>query len=321
MSAPKLEGELPKLLSDLMAQARDAEEQRRSQGIEYTPVVMRANLDEMIRRFVTRMPSIEWVQDTSVTASEPAGFEVPVRLYHPRPNEPLPVLVFAHGGGHMAGSVNGYDPIARKLADASGWLVASVDYRLAPECPYPMGLNDLVTVVRGIYATLDRLGVAYQQRLAMAGDSGGAAITASAAHRLVGESGVDIERQVLIYPSLDYTMSCESIDTLARGYLLERDRIAWLFDRYFQQDEDRQTASPLFMPLSKGFPRTFVLTAGYCPLRDEGFAYVERLQNTGIAVTHRHEPDMVHAFLNLEDVVPETCAICYDAIGHFLNAD
>ena len=155
MSATKLEGELPKLLNDLMEQARYAEEQRRSQGIEYTPVVMRTNLDEMTRRFVTRMPSVEWVQDTSVTASEPAGFEVPVRLYHPYPNEPLPVLVFAHGGGHMAGSVSTYDPIARKLADASGWLVVSVDYRLAPECPYPMGLNDLVSVVRGIYATLD----------------------------------------------------------------------------------------------------------------------------------------------------------------------
>ena len=321
MSVPKLEGELPKLLSDLMAQARDAEEQRRSQGIEYTPVVMRTNLDEMIRRFVTRIPSIEWVQDTLVTESEHAGSEVPVRLYHPHPNEPLPVLVFAHGGGHMAGSVDGYDPIARKLADASGWLVVSVDYRLAPECPYPMGLDDLVTVVRGIYATLDRLGVAYQRRLAMAGDSGGAAITASVAHRLAGESGVTIERQVLIYPSLDYTMSCESIDTLAKGYLLERDRIAWLFDQYFQQAEDRRTASPLFMPLSEDFSRTFVLTAGYCPLRDEGFAYVERLKNVGIAVTHRHEPDMVHAFLNLEDVVPETCAVCYGAIGHFLNAD
>ncbi len=321
MTEMKREGVLPKLLRDLMAQARYAEEKRQSQDIDYTPAGMRENLDMMIRRFVTRIPPIEWVHDTSVAGNGHAGFEVPVRLYDPCPNEPLPVLVFAHGGGHMAGSVSAYDPIARKLAEATGWLVVSVEYRLAPEYPYPTGLNDLVTVIRGIHATLDRLGVAYQRRLAMAGDSGGAAITASAAHRLAGESGVAIERQVLIYPSLDYTLSCESIDTLAKGYLLERDRIVWLFDRYFQQAEDRRTASPLFMTLSEGFPQTFVLTAGYCPLRDEGFAYVERLRNAGIAVMHRHEPDMVHAFLNLEDVVPEVCAACYDAIGHFLNAE
>ena len=320
MSSTQREGELPKSLRDLVELAAVTEKNRRSQGIQYTPAGIRENLDMMIQRLVTRIPPVDWIHDTSVSDSGHENFEVPVRLYHPQPSEALPVLVFAHGGGHMAGSVGAYDPIARKLVEATGWFVVSVDYRLAPEYPYPSGLDDLCAVVRGIYATLDRLGVAYQRRLALVGDSGGAAFIASAVHRLASESDIDIDCQVLIYPSLDYTMSCDSIRTLARGYLLESDRIIWLFDQYFQHAEDRRAASPLFMPISHGFPRTFLLTAGYCPLRDEGFAYVERLRNAGVAVTHRHEPDMTHAFLNMEDLVPEACATCYETIGRFLNA-
>ena len=309
---------LPDTLRQLLDQAAKLAALQRSQGFEFTPIGMRENLDLMTRRFVTEVVEIPLVRDILVRRNTGSSPPVPVRIYHPRPDDQLPVLVFSHGGGHMAGSVSVYDRIARKLAAASQHLLVSVDYRLAPECPYPMGLTDLKDVMRGIFADLERCNIGHERRLAVAGDSGGAAITASAVHELGGEPPVD--SQVLVYPSLDYTMSTASMETLGKGYLLERERVAWLFDQYLRQGEDRKKVSPLFMPLPASYPRTLVVTAAYCPLRDEGIQYVERLQKAGHDAEHLDFDNMIHAFLNLEDLVPDACADFYQAAGRFLQA-
>lgn len=310
---------LPQTLHKLLAQADELRALQRTQGFEYTPIGMRESLEAMTRRFVTRAPEMPYVRDTLVREPDEADYPVPVRIYHPRPDRALPVLVFAHGGGHMAGSVSVYNLIAGKLAAASERILVSVDYRLAPECPYPSGLNDLKTVIRQLYPTLQRLGVLHVRKLAVAGDSGGGAITASAVHQIAREEGVSIDRQLLIYPSLDYTMSFESMDSLGEGYLLERERVAWLFDQYFQHGEDRSEASPMFMPLPRHYPKSMIVTAGYCPLRDEGFAYAERLRGAGVEVENLHFPNMIHAFLNLEELVPDECRDFYEASGAFLR--
>lgn len=310
---------LPQALQQLLGQLAQLNAERLKQGLEFTPIGMRENLDLMTRRFVSQIPQVPLTRDTLVHGRGPGDFAVPVRIYHPDPQQALPILVFAHGGGHMAGSVSVYDGIARKLALASNRLLVSVDYRLSPECPYPLGLNDLKQVITGVYATLDRLGMAHDGRLAVAGDSGGGAITASAVHQLADRTDTAIEHQVLIYPSLDYTLSSPSIDELAEGHLLERKRIEWLFDQYLQHAEDRYQTSPLFMPVPIRYPRTLVVSAGYCPLRDENLAYVERLTAAGRSAQNLHFPDMIHAFLNLEDLVTDACTRCYAAIGRFLN--
>lgn len=310
---------LPQTLHKLLAQADELRALQRTQGVEYTPIGMRESLEAMTRRFVTRAPELPYVRDTLVREPDEADYPVPVRIYHPLPDRALPVLVFAHGGGHMAGSVSVYNLIAGKLAAASERILVSVDYRLAPECPYPSGLNDLKTVIRQLYPTLQRLGVLHVRQLAVAGDSGGGAITASAVHQIACEGGVSIDRQLLIYPSLDYTMSFESMDSLGEGYLLERERVAWLFDQYFQHGEDRSEASPMFMPLPRHYPKSMIVTAGYCPLRDEGFAYAERLRGAGVEVENLHFPNMIHAFLNLEELVPDECRDFYEASGAFLR--
>jgi acetyl esterase/lipase len=318
MSRPIQEA-LHESLQQLLAQMGEIIALQRKQGFEYTPIGMRESLDFMTRRFVTQSPQMPYIRDTVASGDGETDYPVPMRVYHPRPDKALPVLVFAHGGGHMAGSVSVYDPIARKLAAASDRLLVSVDYRLAPECPYPSGLVDLQNVLRCLYPTLERLGVPHLRRLAVAGDSGGGAITASAVHELADGEGIDIDQQLLIYPSLDYTMSSESLSSLGTGYLLERERIDWLFRQYFQHDEDPRLASPLFMSLPEGYPKTMVVTAGYCPLRDEGLAYVERLKGAGIEVDSLHFPGMIHAFLNLEDLVPDECADFYRSVGAFLR--
>jgi acetyl esterase/lipase len=315
---PSIQEPLPQALQQLLGQMAELIALQHKQGFEYTPIGMRESLDAMTRRFVTQAPDVPLTRDALVRGPDQTDYPVPVRIYHPNPDQPLPAMIFAHGGGHMAGSVSVYNLIARKLAVASGRILISVDYRLSPECPYPSALTDLKNVIRHLFPTLERLGIAHAQQLAVAGDSGGAAITASAVHQIADEEGVHIEKQLLVYPSLDYTMSSESMETLGRGYLLERERVGWLFDQYFQHDEDRRQASPAFMPLPGRYPKTMVVTAGYCPLRDEGFAYVDRLADAGIDVENRHFPNMIHAFLNLEDLVKDECDSFYRSVGEFL---
>lgn len=313
-----LQTELPEQLKQLLARSNELIRLQREQGREYTPIGAREALDFMTRRFVTQAPEIPLIQDALARGERISDYPVPVRIYDPDPDRNLPVLVFAHGGGHMAGSVSVYDRIARKLAAASQRILLSVEYRLSPECPYPAGIDDLEQVIRNAYPTLDRLGIGYQPRMALAGDSGGAATCASAVHRLAAEEGITLDHQVLIYPSLDYTMSSNSVETLGSGYLLERDRMAWYFEQYLQHNEDRRQVSPLFMGLPKRYPKSLVVTAGFCPLRDEGIAYVERLQNSGIPAEHLNYPNMIHAFLNLEDLVRDECEDVYRSIGQFL---
>ncbi|MGB0721403.1 MAG: alpha/beta hydrolase [Gammaproteobacteria bacterium] len=302
-----------------LAQANAIGAVRRAQGYEHTPVNMRENLDVMTRRFVSAPVEVEQVVDTLVPGhgADPA---VPVRIYRVASAPPRPVIVFAHGGGHMAGSVSVYDGIARRVARATGHVVVSVEYRLAPECPYPAGLRDLITVLGGVYTSLERRGIGHLRALTVMGDSGGAAITASAVHAMADHAEINIAHQVLIYPSLDYSFSQASMDDLGEGYLLERERIQWLFDHYLPASTDRRAVSPLFMDIPDHYPGTLVITAGFDPLRDEGAAYVQRLRAAGHDAELEVFTDMIHAFLNLEDLVPEACARCYARIADFVNA-
>jgi acetyl esterase/lipase len=307
---------IPGALSDWLAAVNRAIRLAAQTGDPFTCTTAREALQSITRTFVTRSPDIPLIINDLVSDGD---YSVPVRVYHPVPTEPLPVIVFVHGGGHMAGSVSVYDPIARRLADATRHLVVSVDYRLAPECPFPAGLNDVVNVIRGIRPVLANRGCLFDPRLFLVGDSGGGALCASAAHRLQHQPELCLAGQVLIYPSLDYTLSLPSTLRLAQGFLLERDRIQWYFDQYFQRAEDRRAASPLFMPIDGHLPRTLVMTAEYCPLRDEGQAYVERLAGAGVAAEHEMFEGQIHAFLNLQDLVPLACDEAYRRISRFLG--
>ncbi|SFR68413.1 Acetyl esterase/lipase [Marinobacter daqiaonensis] len=290
--------------------------EQKARGVEATPAMVRDSLAGLTATFVTRAPNIADVRDIRVATGDG---DVPARVYDPSPGESKPVMLFFHGGGHMAGSVAVYDPIACKLAATSGHLVVSVDYRLAPEAPYPAGLNDCLNVTRQIWALLSHHDYGFERRLTLTGDSGGATYAATVSHMLAREPGLNLKSQILIYPSLDYTMDHPSITEHGEGYLLEKNRIGWYFDHYFQGEEDRRKASPIHMEVPDGMPATLVITAGYCPLHDEGVAYALRLQAAGVSCELRDYPDMIHAFLNLEDLVPEACADTYRAIGDFVN--
>jgi acetyl esterase len=286
------------------------------EGFVDTPETAREGLARLTAGLISDSPDLARVTDTF--ADGPADV-IPLRIYQPEPDLPGPLLVYLHGGGHMAGSVEVYDPICRKLALATRRIVVSVDYRLAPEHPYPAGLDDAEATLRQVFGLLDTLGIDFQRRLALGGDSGGGAMTATLAHRLQGDPDINIEHQLLIYPSLDYTMRHASIEENGRGYLLPSNKINWYFDQYFQGDENRKAVSPLHMEFTSDLPATLLVTAGYDPLRDEGFAYLKRLAEAGVVHQHLHFDDQMHAFLNMEDVTAEACREFYRVAGEFLR--
>jgi len=299
-----------------LAELAEYKNRARAKGFRLTVTNVRESLDTLTRLFVTRAPKIALVRDDVIPAPQ---YPVPVRIYHPVPDRPLPVALFVHGGGHVAGGITLYDSIARKLASVSQWVIVSVEYRLAPECPYPAGLKDVLASAKRVFRLLDNLQLAHTPRLGLIGDSAGGALCATAAHLGQYEPGLEIERQVLIYPSLDYSLSSPSVLENGTGYFLERDRILWMFDSYLQNQEHRRQVSPLFMEFTAKYPQTLLITSEFDPLRDEGARYGRSLQEAGHAVEHLHFAEMIHAFLNIEDLVPEVCSRAYNSIGAFLN--
>ncbi|MFD1217021.1 alpha/beta hydrolase [Microbulbifer celer] len=288
--------------------------QLKAAGFEPTPIAARESLANLTRTFVEPGPEMP-VVETLVAGGE---YAVPVRIYQPEgASAEKSAIIFCHGGGHMAGSVSVYDPICRRMAAACGRTLVSVEYRLAPENPYPAALNDLISVVRHLGSALDKKGIAHNGRWVLMGDSGGGALCASAS-RLLQHQPHTIDAQVLVYPSLDYTMSVPSIAENGRGYLLENAKIQWYFENYFQNAENPYLASPLHGEFTARLPRSLVITAGFCPLRDEGVLYVQKVREGGSEAEHVNFDDMIHAFLNLEGLVPEACEQVYSRVAEYL---
>lgn len=287
-----------------------------AEGFKATPINAREGLAKLTLLNVTHIPPVAWIQDDYVDTMD---YRVPVRIYDPKPQEELPVLIYFHGGGHMSGSVRVYDPICRKLALATDHIVVAPEYRLAPECPYPDALTDAFGVVKYVWKTLDSRKLKYRKQLSLGGDSGGGAMTATVTGKSQYDPTVAIHKQFMIYPSVDYTMGMPSIQENAVGYLLQTEKIGWYFDEYFRHGEDRKAASPLYWEFTNRLPASLIITAEFCPLRDEGIAYVKKLREAGVPVEHLHLDDMIHTFMNMEDVVPDACAKVYKTVGAFLK--
>lgn len=300
----------PALLADLLAA------QPRNPNLCYDTLCSRAGLAALTKANVSTSEPMAAIINTEVDTGER---RIPVRIYRPALTGEPKVVVFIHGGGHLSGSVEVYDPVARHLAMATGNIVVSVDYRRAPENPYPAGLSDAKAVIENVWSLLDSQHIPYTRQLMLIGDSGGGAFSATLAAYFSREQPGFIHRLVLIYPSLDYTLNWPSVQENGTGKLLDESKIRWYFQQYFRNEEDRKQTSPLYLPLSQDFPPTLVVSGGLDPLRDENFAFVARLQAEGIPVQHVHFPGMTHAYLMLEDKVPQEAKATYLAIGDFVR--
>jgi acetyl esterase len=232
---------------------------------------------------------------------------VPVRVYQPSPDEPLPIVVVLHGGGWVIGSMEDYDRTARQLANASGAIVVSVDYRSAPEHPFPAPLDDCWTALQWTATHAAGLG-GDPARLAIGGDSAGGNLAAVCALRARDAGGPDLALQVLVYPVTDCDFGTASYRENGVGYFLDAEQMEWFFDCYTEggkTDPARWEISPLRAPDLHGVTPALVITGEYDPLRDEGEAYAARLADAGVAVEARRYDAMVHGFFG--------CPAAFDA--------
>lgn len=285
-------------------------------GFKPTPINAREGLAGITKSFVTDIPEVAQVLDDIVITD---SYNVPVRIYNPNPNMELPVIMYYHGGGHMAGSVTVYDGITRKIANLTNHIVVSVEYRLAPENPYPAGVIDSYNAVKNIWGVLDSRGIKYKKEISVVGDSGGGAVATSIVMKAQVDDELEIKNQILIYPSVDYTMTLPSIEKNGVGYLLGASKMKWYFDQYLSNGEDRKEVSPLYGEFTNKMPRTLIFTAEYCPLKDEGELYFKKVKEAGVYAECYNFHNMIHTFVNMEDLCKEECQLLYKKMNDFLN--
>lgn len=213
-------------------------------------------------------------------------------------------MVYFHGGGWVVGGLDSHDVVCRSLANASGCKMVSVDYRLAPEHPWPASPDNCFAAVEWVATHAQELGVD-ANRLAVGGDSAGGNLAAAATLRARAANGPRIAFQLLIYPAVDATMSLPSNESNGQGYFLEKVGMDWFYGHYLNNPADAKNpdVSPLFADDFTGLPPAYVVTAEYDPLRDEGRAYVEKLEAAGVAVEYINYPTMIHGFFGFQAVV------------------
>ena len=226
------------------------------------------------------------------------GGPMPARLYsHARLPSPAPLLVYLHGGGWVVGDLDTHDQPCRFLAQHAGVRVLSVDYRLAPEHPFPAAVDDSVAAVRHAIDEAARFG-ADPARVAVGGDSAGGNLAAAAARLLVVNGGPVPAFQLLIYPVTDLTRKRESYRLFSEGFFLTERQMDWYRDHYLPDEADAADprASPILATNLAGLPPAHVVTAGFDVLRDEGEDYAGLLRDAGVKVTTMREPGLIHGF-------------------------
>jgi acetyl esterase len=242
--------------------------------------------------------------------------QIPVRRYQPGDPRTATAVIWFHGGGWVTGDLNYSDEICRIIADTAGCEVISVDYRLAPEHPFPAAVDDSLAAARCVAAEASGTATGPvpadvggpPRPVVLAGDSAGGNIAAVCAQQLVSDPDFALAGQLLVYPVLDDDVTADSYRRNA-GLVLGAREMGWFFDQYCPPDERR---SPLFAPLRArelaGLPATAIAIAGHDPLYDEGAAYARALAAAGTEVTMLDYPSLVHGFLRFTGVAPAAAA-------------
>lgn len=277
----------------------------------------RAQLELDARVLEPDAPVLGEVRELTVQGAEG---RLPARLYLPLPPAPkqgFPLLVFFHGGGWMVGSLDSHDTVCRVLCARADCAVLSVAYRLAPEHPFPAGVRDAEASYRDAFARAAQWR-ADPSRMAVGGDSAGGNLSALTALALRREPCAP-KLQLLFYAALDLRRQQPSFEEYGQGFLLEREGIDHYLDHYLPDLAVRASAaaSPLLAPLEhlREVAPAHLQTAGFDPLRDEGFAYAARLTEAGVPVEHRHYAGQIHGYLQMAAGVDAVWSAYHDAVG------
>lgn len=277
----------------------------RGDGPMPTVAESRVQMAKMANMLDRKAPEIARIEDMSV-----AGADGPImaRLFsdHKDASKPRPAMVYFHGGGFVQGDLETHNELCAKLAAWSGGVVIAVDYRLAPEFPFPAGVDDSAAAYLDIVNRAAELGLD-PANIGVGGDSAGGCFAAVVAQQMRNTGGPVPRFQVLIYPTTDGHINTTSVNDLVDAYVLPKVRMTWYRDMYAGdfRDFDNPKFSPLLANDFTQLPESYIVTGGFDPLVDEGAQYAEKLQAAGVPVTHRHFEGQVHAFVNLTKVVPE----------------
>lgn len=239
----------------------------------------------------------------NITIYTPAA-QIPVRIYTPEGGGILPVIIYSHGGGWVGGSLDTHDNVCRKLSKNTKAVVVSVGYRLAPENPFPAGLNDVYNVLQWVYKNAEMIN-GDASHIAVVGDSAGGNFSAAVSQMARDKNGPPITCQVLIYPSTNILeLNSKSWSYFADDFNLNREDMEKYISLYVPKKEERKNAyaSPLLADNFKGLPDALIVTAEFDALRDEGEAYGEKLKKAGVYVELTRYKGVTHGFINMDKI-------------------
>jgi acetyl esterase len=301
---------MPGLFADDQLAAYVAQQAPATGGLD-----ARAMREGMARRVLARAPGPEMRAVLDLQNGP-----IPMRLYRPVAG-PTPLVVYAHGGGWTIGSLDSHDRMCRRLAEGSGASVLALDYRLAPEYPWPASVDDTVAALGWVASAPAQL-AGTNGVVAVAGDSAGGTLAALACLRVRDQNPAALPNlQVLLYANTDLTGAQPSMREKATGWGLDTSTIRffnsqWVPDQSFWSDPG---VSPLHAPDLSGLPSTLIVSAEHDPLRDESEAYAQRLREAGVDVELRREPGLIHGFLTLDQISP-ACAAAADRVAADIRA-
>ncbi|QOL19355.1 alpha/beta hydrolase [Candidatus Bodocaedibacter vickermanii] len=230
---------------------------------------------------------------------------IPVRIYWSTLEQDQPLLMFIHGGGWNVGSINTHDTVCRRIAKETGCIIVSIEYRLAPEHPYPAGLEDVQAAYQWCLLNAESLG-ADSTKVAVGGDSAGGNLTASLMSLLIEKNERLPDFHVLMYPCIDLSLSSESINTYAKNFFISKSTLEYFVKNYTQgQSVNDWKISPLLSPYFDKYPPAIMLTTECDPLHDESMQYKDKLTQAGVAVSQKVAKGTFHAYMQFTDIMPK----------------
>ncbi|HNM31459.1 MAG TPA: alpha/beta hydrolase [Chitinophagales bacterium] len=275
-----------------------------------------ANIEEERKKTAMAAELGKLLFDNKTAVREIKNFkieDIPVRLYRNSLQPNQKVIIYFHGGGFVFYNIDSHDYVARRLCDMNDATVISVDYRLAPEHSFPAAHEDAYSVIKYVAAHADALNID-ASKIILAGDSAGANISACASHHFKNHPKVHIAAQVLIYPWVDGKLSSDSILRYKDGYLLTEKAMHWFQEVYTPNKKDRLNpeVSPIYHKEFKNLPPTFIITAEYDPLKDDGKSYADKLRNANNIVLYKEYKGLIHGFFNLPKLSINSMQSYYD---------
>jgi acetyl esterase len=272
---------------------------------EMTPAEAREQMEATARARKAEPLSVGKVEERVFPG--PGGM-LRVRLYWPQPSAaPVPAIVYFHGGGHVIGSLDTHDFVARNLCGGTGAIVASVDYRMGPEHKFPAAVDDCFAALEWVHANAASLG-AHPLRLGVHGDSAGGNLAAVVALLARDAGGPQLRLQSLVYPITDHALVGASYDKYASGYgILTKQAMVWFRDHYLRSPDDASDwrASPIRAASLAGVAPAIIITAECDVLHDDGERYAKALQGAGVPVEYTEFPGMIHAFFGMVPAVDD----------------